>query len=81
MVVGVRILEGNHSHHDRGRAVLYCSTAGVAFGPLFEDGEEAEAFLQFLGPDVDPRLLSPKELRDRYTEFCRQVESREAAGV
>jgi hypothetical protein len=61
--MGVRILEDRESNE----AVLYCSTSGWAFGPLFGSRGEAEKFLETLA--VDPRKLTDLELRDRYSEF------------
>jgi hypothetical protein len=51
MIMGVRILEGD------GMAVLYCSTSMWAFGPIFEDGDQPQEFLEWLGKN-DPRLWS-----------------------
>lgn len=42
--MGVRILIENY--HER--AVLYCSTTGWAFGPVFESEAHAESFLKWL---------------------------------
>ena len=60
--MGVRILESP----DDG-ACFYCSTTGVAFGPVFGSLAEAERFLQVV-PE-DPRHFSDKELMDRYADF------------
>lgn len=65
--MGVRI-------SDSRSVCLYCSTEGVAFGPVFEDEYEAEAFLDFLG-ERDARSLTPSEL---VREHCRFVAQREA---
>lgn len=62
--MGCRILEDRES----GNAVFYCSTTGWAFGPLMEDGEQAERFLKYLDP-IDPRSLADKDLETRYSEF------------
>lgn len=59
--MGVRILETENN------AVLYCSTSMWAFGPLFEDADEAQAFLDWLG--ADPRLLADGHLAEKYSEF------------
>lgn len=68
--MGVRI-------SDSRSVCLYCSTEGVAFGPVFEDEHEAEAFLDFLG-DRDARTLTPSEL---VREHCRFVAQREAGAI
>lgn len=63
-----------------GQAVLYCSTTGWAFGPVFEAEDDepyrsanhmAEAFVTWLGPARDPRQLSPSELEVMYTEWIK----------
>ena len=69
--MGVRILEGNGEGDSRG-AVLYCSVTDWAFGPLFEDGEQAQAFLDWLADD--PRIFSERELEAKYNEFLRHCE-------
>ena len=60
--MGVRILESTE-----GEAVLYCSTSDWAFGPVFPDAEQAEAFLEFI--DKDPRSMTDKELSFFAGEF------------
>ena len=64
--MGVRILEGNGEGDSRG-AVLYCSVTDWAFGPVFEDGEQAQAFLDWLV--YDPRSLSDSLMEAKYSEF------------
>ena len=64
--MGVRILQGN-GEGDSNYAVLYCSTSDWAFGPLFEDYEDAEAFLKWLV--VDPRVLLDSDLERKCSEF------------
>lgn len=61
--MGIEILEGR----DLGQACLTCNTTGVAFGPLFEDREEAEAFLAWCIDD--PRSHTDRELGHRVSEF------------
>lgn len=41
--MGVRIIEDK----DHGESVLYCSTSMVAFGPVFNDRETCEEFLEW----------------------------------
>lgn len=66
--MGCRILE----EKNYGRAVLYCSTVGVAFGPVFASTEEASAFLEWLGSD--PRLMTESELTGKYNDFLGEPE-------
>lgn len=61
--MGCRILEDTEEN----QACFYCSTSGVAFGPLFESHEEAEAFMEFL--DADPRKFTVGDLVDKHAEF------------
>jgi hypothetical protein len=65
--MGVRIIQGD-GLGDSVYACLYCSTSMWAFGPLFEDRDEAELFLEWLG--VDPRGLTDRELEFKYSDFC-----------
>lgn len=60
--MGVRILES-----DKDGAVLYCSVSMWAFGPVFEDGDKAQAFLDWL--ETDARRLSDSELASRHSEW------------
>lgn len=59
--MGVRILEGrkiNDGPNAGTGAVLYCSTSGIALAPMFEDGAEAQRFLDWF--DGDPRTDEDK---------------------
>ena len=64
--MSVRILRDAET----GYACLYCSTAMVAFGPVFVDEETAARFLAFLPKGADPRTYSPAELAQAYSRFC-----------
>ena len=70
--MGVRILEGTGEGDSRG-AVLYCSVTDWAFGPLFEDGDQAQEFLDWLV--YDPRSLSDAEMEAKYSEFLKARQS------
>jgi hypothetical protein len=65
--MGVRVL------HDvqEGHACLYDSVTETAFGPLFEDGDAAEAFLGWVTDKAwgDVRMLSDSVLRSRFNEW------------
>lgn len=55
--MGTRILEGRRINEgDRPGAVFYDSTDGRAFGPIFDNAEDAEKFTKFLS-NFDPREL------------------------
>ena len=66
--MGVRIIQGDGTG-DGDYAVLYCSTSGTAFGPLFRDHDEAQAFLDWMGESDDPRRYSSSELHEKFSEF------------
>jgi hypothetical protein len=59
---------------------LYCSTAMVAFGPVFASEIEALAFLAWLG-DEDPRRLTEVELDARETAWRRALDPGSLAGL
>ena len=65
-IMSVQILEGERN------ACLYCNTTDWAFGPLFEDADQAERFLEWL-PD-DARTYSDKRLEQLFYDF-RQEEA------
>lgn len=73
--MGVRVLVGTEADaRGRKEALLYCSTTGWGFGPLFSEGEDgtpaldrAYAFLKWL--IVDPRGLKDAELERTYLEW------------
>jgi len=69
--VGVRILVGTlDGGNGREAAVLYCSTSEHCFGPIFEDHDEADAFLEWAHartPDV--RRLPSEELEEAVDQF------------
>jgi len=63
--MGVRIL----NDIDTG-ACLYESTSMKAFGPVFEDSEDAEAFLKLMyAPNQNPGLDTDAELNSKYSEY------------
>lgn len=64
--MSTRILDGEYD----GSATAAClvdSVTGQAFGPLFDDGFEAEAYLDWFGGD--PRALPPVELAHSIATF------------
>jgi hypothetical protein len=62
--MGVRIMQGDQPYDG---AVLYCSTSMWAFGPVFEDEDKAQEFLDWL--EVDPRKLDQSQLQSKYHDF------------
>lgn len=69
--MGCRILQGDGSTIDSVGAVLYCSTAGWAFGPVFDDREQAERFIEWLAPR-DPRSVDRRVLEVSYRRFLEE---------
>lgn len=54
-----------------GKVALFDSTDGLAFGPVFEDDDEAEAFLEHLEQigERDPRTIPAVELAQLHREW------------
>jgi len=71
--MGCRILYDKGTGPDREGACFIDSTDGIAFGPIMEDLDEAEAFRQSL--EHDPRRYDVVELVERYNEW-RKAEKR-----
>lgn len=69
--MGVRIIQSDEEGDSHG-AVLYCSVTDWAFGPIFEDRDEAESFLKWLDP-TDARTLSDGEMENKVAEFREHV--------
>jgi hypothetical protein len=72
--VSVRIIIGFETGDSREVAVLYDSVTGIAFGPVFEEGEDGESsedralrFLEWL--DLDARSYAPDEVMSLYREW------------
>ena len=59
-------------------AVLVCTTSGVAFGPVFDDNDEASGFLDYIAhhyPGEDVRMLDDHDLRIAQHKFRGEVEA------
>ncbi len=70
--MGVRILVGNlDGTKDIDGACLYDSVTMTAFGPIFDDEEEVEAFLQAYERTcaADLRVLSSGELEEVVSKW------------
>lgn len=77
--MAVGIIEGVDNGGIR-RAVLWCTVSDTAFGPLFKDREEAEAFLEWA--DDDPRRMKAEgRLEDAFLEFINKVRPRDDGDV
>ena len=64
--MGCRILSGDDG------AVMYCSTTGWCFGPVFDTAEAAEDFVKMLDDKgVDPRKLTLCELDKEHIRWLR----------
>lgn len=65
--MSVRILEDRES----GQCALYCSTSGVAFGPIIENSEAADKFIrEYL--TLDARHYGQLELVNCYADFANE---------
>lgn len=71
--MGVRILGADNGDG----ACLYDSVTMWAFGPIFEDADQAKAFLDWLPPSVDARMFSDKELEQKHADFLQHLEDKE----
>jgi hypothetical protein len=69
--MGCRILEDRED----GFACMYDSVTMTAFGPVFDDGQQLENFMAWLGPDTDPRKLDDNELSALLAKFLEHEES------
>lgn len=78
--MGVRIIAGNGEGDSGTYAVLYCSVSMWAFGPVFADENQAQEFLDWLGP-VDPRTFGDAEMHHRYYSFLEWIEARDKAAA
>jgi len=64
--MSVRILVGHEAGCDGTKACLFCSASGHAFGPLLDDYDEAERFLEHhMHRYGDPREATIELLQDR----------------
>lgn len=79
--MGVRILHDPTT--DSENTVLYCSTSGWAFGPVFDSVTDADSFLEFcdLVMHMDPRLIdaTPGRLESVYGRWLDQQKNRVAS--
>ena len=81
--MGCRVINADGKGDSQG-AVLYCSTTGWAFGPVFDDGKQAHAFLDWIGYGhhvgnrFDPRALDEEELEGAYFAFLEETKGPES---
>ena len=59
---------------DEGKTALYDSVSGFAFGLVFDNSEEANDFLEFVGKNEprDLRILKDSELESLYSKWFSQ---------
>lgn len=63
-----------------GGAWLWDNTEGCAYGPRFEDADEADFFLQWCaGQKMDPRKIDAKMLREQVADFRGLVQDEKQA--
>lgn len=64
--MSTRILAGQRiNENDKDGAVFYDGTDGLAFGPVFDNAEEAERFMHFIA-GIDPSQLGGNEMSELY---------------
>lgn len=66
--MGVHILSGELNGSTTEAACLVDSVTGVAFGPVFDTHDGAQAFLEWLPGDA--RALSPGDLAQQIAEWA-----------
>jgi hypothetical protein len=91
--MGCRILLGTErGTGSQEKAVFFCSTTDIAFGPAMDSLEEAEEFIKWLDqlpawrhgtasnrPSTDPRSWRVHDLMELYNEFRHERDSAAAA--
>lgn len=65
--MSVRIIEGTD-----GYKAIYDSVTMTAFGPIFNEDDDVEAFLEWL--PIDARKLEQRELNDKVYEWRKWME-------
>ena len=77
--MGISILEGDYDGRGVTRAVMVCNTTDRAFGPLFDDHDEAQGFLDWHEAQgySDPRTVNDDELDNRYIRYRKLLEKGE----
>jgi len=86
--MGVRTLQGVDGGDSNGKACLYDSVTGFAFGPVFENQDEAQDFLDWWDvadnrdhrPARDVRVIEDREMRDAISNFRNRPKSEEPNG-
>lgn len=77
--MGLHVISGEYN--GRPCAIMFCSTSMWAFGPLFEDEEEVDAFCVWLRNHpqgaFDPRTLSDEALADAFARWKATEQKRE----
>ena len=75
--MSVRIFWGDYDREGNGRACMVDSVTGMAFGPLFSDAAEVEAFLVWnkATRGFDPRCCGNAHLGARLSDFRKDVEA------
>jgi hypothetical protein len=68
--MGLRLIHGyEEGNYNQPCEVLYCSTSGVAFGPVMRSGD-GEPFVQFAEDNGhNLRQMKPYEVCQLYTEW------------
>lgn len=73
--MGVHIKEIYGGNNSRKGAILLDNVSGWVFGPVFDDYDMAQEFLEFI--EVDPRMLSDTQLEHKHRDFIKMLNERE----
>jgi hypothetical protein len=71
--MGVRIISNQSGDYGEKGAVIFDSVSGWAFGPVFDDYDAAQAFLDWL-PD-DARRYAGADLQRKHGDWLKTLES------
>tara|TARA_B100001287_G_scaffold271350_1_gene271517 strand:+ start:702 stop:956 length:255 start_codon:yes stop_codon:yes gene_type:complete len=58
-----------------GEKALYCTTTMQAFGPILNEDDDVEDFLEWL--PIDARNYSDQDLNNKYYDWKRELEDAE----
>ncbi len=60
--MGIHLLVGRKvNDSDEPGAVMFCSTSGLAFGPVFESEDEADRFVEWANRQVMPDIRTQSQ--------------------
>ena len=54
------------------KSVMFCSTTGLAFGPLFDSDDASDFVDEMIADGIDPRSLTPDDLASQIEDWEEQ---------